>query len=338
MLFGTTRNEARRKSMLASIAPIWDGNETWLIVAGVVLWGAFPIVYSTLLGAFYIPVCVMLAGLIFRGVSFEFRVHAHRSKPVWDCGLVVGSLVATFMQGAMIGALAEGLPIENGRFMGNDMSWLSPFSVVAGIALCFGYMLLGAGWLAKKCEGETRDAAFRAIPRLLVVVLVLLIALFFTRCTPILRSWRDGRSVQCCSLYRSLLIAVLIVWHGARRRWILRYSWRPQPCSWWHMDVRRLVLAVHRAVLITINRGCCADVEPVVHVLGAGSLSPIDAGLHPVRLPSSKARLTSRPSIIEALRYLTDVEHPQSDSGEEEAGHSGTMSGGHAGTAPAFPR
>jgi len=218
MLFGTTRNEARRKSMLASIAPIWDGNETWLIVAGVVLWGAFPIVYSTLLGAFYIPVCVMLAGLIFRGVSFEFRVHAQRSKPVWDCGLVVGSLVATFMQGAMIGALAEGLPIENGRFMGNDMSWLSPFSVVAGIALCFGYMLLGAGWLAKKCGGETRDAAFRAIPRLLVVVLVLLIALFFHALYAnfaVMARWTE-RPVLFLVPFVGL-IAVLIVWHGARR-------------------------------------------------------------------------------------------------------------------------
>jgi cytochrome d ubiquinol oxidase subunit II len=178
MLFGLTRDEARRENLLASVSPIWDGNETWLIVAGVVLWGAFPLAYATLLSAFYVPVCVMLAGLIFRGVAFEFRHHAERSRPIWDASFILGSLCAAFMQGAMVGALAQGLPVANGRFVGNDMSWLSAFSVLSGVALCVGYALLGAGWVAKKCGGETHEAALRLMPRLLVMVMLLLAVLF----------------------------------------------------------------------------------------------------------------------------------------------------------------
>src|ERR1700710_1919144 len=98
ILFGITRDPQRRHDMLSSVAPLWDGNETWLIVAGVVLWGAFPLAYSLLVSAFYIPVTVMLAGLIFRGVAFEFRGRAVRSRGIWDAGFVLGSLVAAFMQ------------------------------------------------------------------------------------------------------------------------------------------------------------------------------------------------------------------------------------------------
>jgi cytochrome bd ubiquinol oxidase subunit II len=178
MLFGLTRDESRRAHMLAAVSPLWDGNETWLIVAGVVLWGAFSAAYSLLVSAFYVPVTLMLAGLIFRGVAFEFRGSARRTRAIWNVGFVVGSVVAAFMQGAMVGALAKGLPIVDGRFGGDVMTWCSPFSMLCGGALCVGYALLGASWVAKKCEGDTRDAAYRAIPPLLVAVLVLLAVLF----------------------------------------------------------------------------------------------------------------------------------------------------------------
>lgn len=217
MLFGATTDEDRRRAMLASIAPIWDGNETWLVVAGVLLWGAFPLVYATLLPAFYLPVCIMLAGLIFRGVSFEFRIHARSSRVVWDLGLILGSLVATFMQGAMVGALAQGIPVENGRFVGSVMTWLTPFSALSGVALCFGYMLLGAGWLAKKCEGDVRTAAFVALPRLLIVVLVLLAALFFHALHQdfqVMGRWLDRPVLFVVPLAGAF--ASLCVWRGAR--------------------------------------------------------------------------------------------------------------------------
>jgi cytochrome bd ubiquinol oxidase subunit II len=179
ILFGLTVDETRRRHMLAAVSPLWDGNETWLIVAGVVLWGAFSRAYALLVSAFYVPVILMLAGLIFRGVAFEFRGRARRTRAIWNVGFVVGSVVAAFMQGAMVGALAMGLPITNGRFTGDIMTWCGPFSMACGTALCFGYALLGASWVVKKCEGGTRDAAYRAIPPLLLVALVLLIVLFF---------------------------------------------------------------------------------------------------------------------------------------------------------------
>jgi cytochrome bd ubiquinol oxidase subunit II len=178
ILFGFTRQETRRRAMLSAVAPMWDGNETWLIVAGVVLWGAFPIVYATLLSAFYLPLLLMLAGLILRGVAFEFRYKAERMRWVWDAGFAGGSLVAAFIQGMTVGALVEGLPIVNGHYVGGSFGWLSPFAVLCGIGLCLGYALLGACWLVRKCDGELRDAAYRLIPALALGLLAFLIVVF----------------------------------------------------------------------------------------------------------------------------------------------------------------
>ena len=114
ILFGATGDEQRRHAMLSAVAPMWDGYETWLVVAGVILWGAFPPVYATLFSAFYLPLLLMLAGLILRGVAFEYRYKTERMRWIWDAGFAGGSLVAAFMQGMTVGALVEGLPISNG--------------------------------------------------------------------------------------------------------------------------------------------------------------------------------------------------------------------------------
>ncbi len=178
ILFGRVRGEAQRRVMLSTVAPLWDGNETWLIVAGVVLWGAFPMVYAALLSAFYLPLLIMLAGLILRGVAFEFRAKAERLRWIWDLSFSGGSLVAAFMQGVTVGALVEGIPIANGQYSGGDFTWLSPFAILCGIGLCLGYSLLGACWLAKKCEGEVRDVAYRQIPRLSTALFSFLLIVF----------------------------------------------------------------------------------------------------------------------------------------------------------------
>jgi cytochrome bd ubiquinol oxidase subunit II len=178
ILFGLTRDQERRRAMLSAVSPVWDGNETWLIVTGVVLWGAFPPVYATLLSAFYLPLLLMLAGLILRGVAFEFRARADGSRWVWDIAFAGGSLVATFVQGLMVGALVEGLPITNGCYVGGDFGWLSPFALLCGVGLCLGYALLGACWLVKKTEGESRDAAYRLIPYLAIGLLAFLLGVF----------------------------------------------------------------------------------------------------------------------------------------------------------------
>jgi cytochrome bd ubiquinol oxidase subunit II len=178
MLFALARGEERRDAMLSAVAPIWDGNETWLVVTGVILWGAFPVVYATLLPAFYLPLLVMLAGLILRGVAFEFRHRAERARWIWDWSFAGGSFAATFIQGMAVGALVEGLPIENGQYTGGDFGWFSPFAALCGVGLCLGYALLGACWLVKKCEAEVRDTAWRQIPYLVAGVLVFLAVVF----------------------------------------------------------------------------------------------------------------------------------------------------------------
>ena len=178
LLFGLARGEQRRDAMLSAVAPIWDGNETWLVVTGVILWGAFPAVYATLLPAFYLPLLVMLAGLILRGVAFEFRHKAERLRWIWNWSFAGGSFAASFIQGMTVGALVEGLPIANGQYTGGDFGWFSPFAALCGVGLCLGYALLGACWLVKKCEAEVRDAAWRQIPRLVTAVLIFLAIVF----------------------------------------------------------------------------------------------------------------------------------------------------------------
>jgi cytochrome bd ubiquinol oxidase subunit II len=175
ILFGMTRDETWRAAMLSAVSPVWDGNETWLIVTGVVLWGAFPPVYATLLSAFYLPLLLMLAGLILRGVAFEYRHRATASRWVWDIAFAGGSFVATFVQGVTVGALVEGLPIASGHYIGGDFGWLSPFALLCGIGLCLGYALLGTCWLVKKCTAEVRDEAYRLIPYLAIGLLAFLL-------------------------------------------------------------------------------------------------------------------------------------------------------------------
>ena len=178
ILFGFTRNESRRRAMLAAVAPLWDGNETWLVVAVVVLWGAFPVAYATLFSAFYLPALVMVSGLILRGVAFEFRNKTERMRWIWDVSFAGGSFVAAFIQGLMVGALVEGLPISNGQYAGGEFGWLSTFPLLCGVGLLLGYTLLGACWLVRKCEDEVRDAAYRLIPALSIGLLVFLIVVF----------------------------------------------------------------------------------------------------------------------------------------------------------------
>jgi cytochrome d ubiquinol oxidase subunit II len=192
LLFGLASDETRRGAMLSAVAPIWDGNETWLVVTAVILWGAFPVVYATLLSAFYLPLIVMLLGLILRGVAFEFRYKTHRLRWVWDLSLAGGSLIASFIQGLTVGALVQGLQVTNGQYSGGAVGWLTPFAVLCGIGLCLGYALLGACWLAKKCDAEVRDVAHRQISVLALGVLAFLVVVFayaLAENLPILHRW-----------------------------------------------------------------------------------------------------------------------------------------------------
>ena len=220
ILFGATRSEPRRQVMLKAVAPLWDGNETWLVAAGVVLWGAFPVAYATLLSAFYLPLLLMLAGLILRGVAFEFRDKAERMRAIWDASFAGGSLVATSMQGLMVGAIVEGLPITDGRYTGGDFGWLSPFALLCGVGLCVGYALLGACWIVRKCEGDVRNYGYRVIPYLSVGLLVFVIVVFvyaLAENLQVLGRWLERPYLFVFPTSGALAAIALSI--GVRRRW-----------------------------------------------------------------------------------------------------------------------
>jgi cytochrome d ubiquinol oxidase subunit II len=178
VLFVNAKDETTRVRVLDTIAPFWDGNETWLVVIGAGLFAAFPDAYAVFLGAFYLPVLLMLLGLIFRGIAFEFRFRSTRMRPVWDWGFFVGSTLAAFVQGAAVGAMLRGIPVANGQYAGNSFGWLHPFAILTGIGLVLGYALLGAGWLVLKSEGGVREWAYRRVAWLAASTLLVLLLAF----------------------------------------------------------------------------------------------------------------------------------------------------------------
>ncbi len=159
VLFPFAPSDECRDRMMNSIAPFWDGNETWLVLSGGGLFAAFPLAYSILMPALYMPVILMLLGLIFRGVAFEFRFKAAKSRFIWDYSFHFGSIVAAFMQGMILGAFVKGVQVEGRSFAGHPFDWLNAYSFMTGVALLFGYALLGATWLVMKTDGITQDWA-----------------------------------------------------------------------------------------------------------------------------------------------------------------------------------
>jgi cytochrome d ubiquinol oxidase subunit II len=219
ILFPLAPDEGARRHMLAAISPVWDGNETWLVIAASILFGAFPLVYATLLSAFYLPLIVMLAALILRGVAFEFRYKSGRLRILWDIGFAAGSLVAGFVQGTAVGALVAGLAIQDGRYIGGAMGWLSPFALLCGVGLCLGYALLGAGWLTYKTAADVQALAFRLLPRLTLAVLgFLAVAFAFALALdlPVMHRWLEEPVLALFPLIGVVACAILFV--AIRRR------------------------------------------------------------------------------------------------------------------------
>ena len=154
---------ASRDHMVDSITPTWDGNETWIIMAGITLLAAFPIAYSILLPALYLPVILMLLALGFRGVSFEFRVQTSRHRRKWDVAFAIGSLVAAFMQGLIAGCLIQGVKVRDLRFNGSVLDVLHPLPVISGVTLAVGYTVLGGGWIRLKSNLLLQEFARRSL-------------------------------------------------------------------------------------------------------------------------------------------------------------------------------
>ncbi|MFP4208829.1 MAG: cytochrome d ubiquinol oxidase subunit II [Wenzhouxiangella sp.] len=172
ILFPFAPDDESRDLMMGSVAPVWDGNETWLILGGAGLLAAFPLIYTVFLPALYIGVFLLLAGLIFRGIAFEFRFKATKNKHWWNYAFFGGSTVASFAQGAVIGAYVQGFETENFRYVGGAFDWLTPFTLMTGLGVVAGYALLGVTWTIMKTEGKTQDWAYKLAPLLLGAVLV----------------------------------------------------------------------------------------------------------------------------------------------------------------------
>ncbi|PLZ03799.1 cytochrome d ubiquinol oxidase subunit II [Burkholderia sp. WAC0059] len=147
-------DESERDLMMNTVAPVWDGNETWLVLGGAGLFAVFPAVYSIVLSGLYLPLIFMLACLIFRGVSFELRAKANRTRYLWDLAFIGGSAGAAFFQGIALGTYLQGIPVADGRFAGDAFGWLTPFSLLCGLGLVSTYALLGCCWLVAKTEGD----------------------------------------------------------------------------------------------------------------------------------------------------------------------------------------
>jgi cytochrome d ubiquinol oxidase subunit II len=199
ILFPFTQSEKDRTIMMNSIAPIWDGNETWLILGGGAIMAAFPKGYPALLPAFYIPIILMILSLVFRGVAFEFRFKAER-KYIWNAAFCLGSIMATFFQGVILGAFISGT-IQTARiahpggyeFIGHAWDWCTPFSIYCGLILIIGYALLGSTWVIKKSEGSLRDWAYKKAQTILLLLVIGLIGICIW--TP----YAAPQPIQACS-------------------------------------------------------------------------------------------------------------------------------------------
>lgn len=176
ILFPFVPDKDDRDVMMNTVAPVWDGNETWLVLGGAGLLAAFPLAYSVILSAFMLPLIFMLLGLIFRGVAFEFRFKAQdHQRHWWDKAFILGSVTATFFQGVTLGAYIHGIPVVGRSYAGGVLDWISPFSVFTGLGLLVAYALLGCTWLIFKTEGALHDRMLH-LARPLTLVLLAVIA------------------------------------------------------------------------------------------------------------------------------------------------------------------
>ncbi|RUO24052.1 cytochrome d ubiquinol oxidase subunit II [Aliidiomarina minuta] len=220
ILFPFAPGDEARDVMMNSVAPVWDGNETWLVLGGAGLLAAFPLVYSVFLPALYIGVFLMLAGLIFRGIAFEFRFKAKTSRYLWNWAFAIGSTVAAFAQGAVVGTYIQGFATENMIYSGGAFDWLTPFTVLTGLGLVAGYALLGATWLIMKSEGYIQDWAYKITPWLLLAVLVVfaLISVW----TPFIDPFVAERWFSQVSVIWLLPVLALVciwrIWSSVRQR------------------------------------------------------------------------------------------------------------------------
>ena len=260
ILTGFAADEDERSMMTASIEPVWDGNETWLVLGGGGLFAAFPLAYAILIPAFYLPVFIMLAALIFRGVAFEFRHKAVRqpTKRFWNGAFFVGSLAAALSQGVILGAFIQGVEVSGRAYAGGGFDWLTPFSLLVGFAVVIGYVLLGSCWLILKTEGELREGARKWARRALIGVALAMAAVSLATLSIDPRvTARWGVSMSHVEFGKFALLAPIPIVGGA----LIAALWRDlalknQPA----LDWRPIVLAA--GIFLTGYLGIAASLFP----------------------------------------------------------------------------
>jgi cytochrome d ubiquinol oxidase subunit II len=248
-----TRDENRRSILMASIGPVWHANLTWLVVAGGLFFGAFPLAYGVVFSALYIPAIAMIIAMAFRGVAFDFREEAQDKKP-WNLAFSLGSLVATLAQGFVVGGYLAGLAIRGNQFVGGIWDWLNPFAAVVALAVVFGYVLLGATWLIMKTEGDVQ---------------------------------RRGYRYAQVGAWTLLILAVsLAVWSGYRYPFLAR-KWFTAPEFW--LTFFPLLLAVPAFILLIWSLIKQQETGPFIWslVLVALATFATAAGIHPYVIPPS---------------------------------------------------
>ncbi len=254
ILFPFAKTEGERDLMMNSVAPVWDGNETWLVLGGGGLFAVFPLAYAVVMPALYMPITLMLLALVFRGVSFEYRWRTKRWKRVWDAAFFGGSFLAALCQGIALGALVQGIEIEGRAYAGGWFDWLTPFSVLTGVAVVVGYALLGACWLVLKIE-DALNMQMRGYARLLGIATLALIGL-----VSLLTPFQDPVYFQ---------------------------RWFSLPGSLWTMIVPVVMLALVWVFFTGLARG--SDVTPMLAALGFFVVGFIGLGIsfYPMMVPPS---------------------------------------------------
>ena len=228
VLFPLVADDLDRDVMMNSVAPVWDGNETWLVLGGAGLLAAFPLAYSVILSAFYLPLILMLIGLIFRGVAFEFRFKSSvDGRHWWDKVFTGGSVVAAFFQGMTLGGFVQGIPVEGNHYGGGAFDWITPFAAFTGIGLVIAYALLGCTWLVMKCEGALL-ARMRHLGVFLTWALFAVIVLLSVW-TPLIQPEIADRWFSLPNLFWFLPVPILVVLCTAGLLWGLRRDTQYSP-------------------------------------------------------------------------------------------------------------
>jgi cytochrome d ubiquinol oxidase subunit II len=226
VLFPLAPSHEDRDAMMGSVSPFWDGNETWLVLGGGGLLAAFPLAYSVMLPALYLPIILMLIGLILRGVAFEFRFKSSVNRWIWDTAFAGGSIVAALMQGAVLGAFVQGFNVVDNQYQGGAFDWLTPFSAVTALALVAGYVLLSAGWLIMKGDEALREWAYEVALYALIAVAGFIF--IFSIWTPLLdpqiaaRWFKPANMVMLSPVPLATAATVFALWLSLKNRY--RYA------------------------------------------------------------------------------------------------------------------